>query len=77
MSTLPVWESAKQSYGFVRHHPRLLALPMTLLFLAEFLQESLSDRLLPDAWARFASTILLLLVDSAFTVGLLRTMIID
>jgi len=74
---LPVWETAKQSYGFVRHHPRLLAVPMALLFMAEFLQEAASDQLRPDAWMRIASTILLLLVDSAFTVGLLRTIILD
>jgi hypothetical protein len=75
--SLPVWATAKQSYGFVRQHPRLLAVPMTLLFLAEFLQEALSDKLLPDAWGRFAATFLLLLIDSAFTVGLLRTVILD
>ena len=74
---LPVWATVRQSYGWVRRHPRLLALPMALLFIAQVLQETLAARLLPDAWGKIAATFLLFLVDGAFSVGLFRTIIID
>lgn len=74
---LPVWVTVKQSYGWVRHHPRLLALPMALLFAAQFLQETLSAKLLPDAWGKIGSALLLFVVDGAFCVGLHRTVILN
>jgi hypothetical protein len=74
---LPVWTTVKQSYGWVRHHPRLLALPMAVLFGAQFLQETLSARLLPDAWGKIGAAFLLMVVDGAFCVGLHRTIILD
>jgi hypothetical protein len=66
-----------QSYRWIRDHRRLLALPMALLIATEFLQESLSARLLPDAWEKILSAVVLALVDGAFCVGLHRTIILD
>lgn len=76
-TTLPVLATVKQSYGWIRHHPRLLALPMAVLFAVEFLQSLSSIRHTPDAWSKIAATILLMLVDGAFSVGLFRTIILD
>jgi hypothetical protein len=74
---LPIWTTVKQSYGWVKDHPRLLAPPMAILLAVQFLQEVLSVRLAPDAWARIAATFLLLIVDGAFSVGLFRAVILD
>ena len=73
---LPIWTTVKQSYGWVRDHLRLLALPMAVLFAVQFLQEILSIRLAPDSWMKIAATFLLLIVDGAFSVGLFRTVIL-
>lgn len=74
---LPVWATVTQSYGWVRHHLRLLALPMAVLFAAQCLQEILAVKLAPDAWSKIAATFLLLIIDGAFSVGLFRTLILD
>lgn len=74
---LPIWTTVKQSYGWVRDHLRLLALPMAALFAVQLLQEILSLRLPPDAWPRIAATFLLLIVDGAFSVGLFHAVILD
>src|SRR5579859_7492159 len=74
---LPIWTTVKRSYEWVRDHLRLLALPMAALFAVQFLQEILSIRMAPDAWAKIAATFLLLIVDGAFSVGLFRTVILD
>jgi len=73
---LPIPTTVKQSYGWVREHLRLLALPMAMLLAVQFLQEILSLRLAPDAWSKIAATFLLLLVDGAFSVGLFRAVIL-